>query len=910
MKFLSRVARAFYEREGDKIGEICFVFPNRRSSLFFQKYLGEFTSKPIFSPTLYTIKDLVVSLSGMSEADNFYSLFRLYDHYTKISGSGESFDEFVFWGEIILNDFNDTDKFMADPARLFANVKELKEIESDYTFLSPSQLAAVRSFWEGFLPEERSESKARFREVWEILYPLYMSFRAELIENSMGYEGMIYRRVAEDPALLETLNRYRKVVFVGLNALNECEKRILLNIKKMGIADFYWDYCGDMVTDNDNRASAFISYNLQNFPSEMDLDFSVESKPVIEIIGVASSVIQTKIAADIVAKLGGGIESAIVLPDERLLMPMLHSIPESVESVNVTMGYPLKGGALFSLIQSILELKREKRGYYHSKVTAILKHSYIKLVSQSASAAALKNITQSNLIYVNEDYFKDDSFLKKVFEVSSADSTPDSMCLKLIDILDDLGSHSSIGKIDREFIYHLKWALNRIKGILIPISSQTFGRLLLRLAAGISIPFRGEPLSGLQIMGVLETRSLDFENIVYCSMNEDIFPQRQSGNSFIPYNLRKGFQLPVKEYDDAVSAYLFYRSIYRAKRVSLIYDSRSEGLKSGEMSRFILQLIYHYNLKITPETVSFFINTTKREEIVVQKSEEVMKSMVDKFVNDQNGALSASALNRYIRCPLSFYFAHVEGITEEDEVSEEIEANEFGSIFHDCMQKVYAPYINKVVSAGEIAKMAGRVDEIEKFADEGFARHKKINEVTGYNLIVKKIIVKYVVQTLRHDAAHAPFTYLASEKKVRRSLKTDRGVEVNIKGFIDRVDKKEYLRIVDYKTGSGELKSRDLEVLFMPNADNYSKVLFQLYMYAFLINPDEPLILSPFFIKTLIKKGTDEELVTLEFLKLFEERLIALLSEIFNEDIPFTATDNVKICDKCPYSAICFKEGR
>ncbi|MHC1781068.1 MAG: PD-(D/E)XK nuclease family protein [Bacteroidales bacterium] len=910
MEFLSRVARALFEREGDKIGEICFVFPNRRSSLFFQKYLGELTSKPIFSPTLYTIKDLVVSLSGMREADNLYSLFRLYDHYSKISGSGESFDEFVFWGEIILNDFNDTDKFLANPEKLFSNVKDLKEIESDYTFLSPSQLAAVRSFWEGFLPEEDSRSKARFREVWEILYPLYLSFREELFEKSMGYEGMIYRRVAEDPALLETLNSYRKVVFVGLNALNECEKRILLDIKKMGIADFYWDYCGEMVTDNDNRASAFINYNLQNFPSSMDIDFTVETKPEIEIIGVASSVIQTKIAADIVAKLGGGIESAVVLPDERLLMPMLHSIPESVQGVNVTMGYPLKGGALFSLIQSILELKREKRGFYHTKVTAILKHSYVRLISADASKSLLRKITHSNYIYVNEELFKDDPFLNKIFDVCSADTTPESICLRLIDIMDDLGSNSSIGKMDREFIYHLKWALNRIKGILIPMSTQTFGRLLLRLAAGITIPFRGEPLTGLQIMGVLETRSLDFENIVYCSMNEDIFPQKQSGNSFIPYNLRKGFQLPVKEYDDAVSAYLFYRSIYRAKKVFLIYDTRSEGLKSGEMSRFILQLIYHYNLNITPKTVSFSINTTKREEIVVQKSEEVMKLMVDKFVNDSNGALSASALNRYIGCPLSFYFAYIEGITEEDEVSEEIEANEFGSIFHDCMQKVYAPYINKVVSAGEIGKMAGRVDEIEKFADEGFSRHKNINEVSGYNLIVKKIIVKYVVHTLRHDATYAPFTYLASEKKVRRSVKTDKGLEVNIKGFIDRVDKKEYLRIIDYKTGSGELKSKDLEALFMPNADNNSKILFQLYMYSFLINLNEPLILSPFFIKTLIKKGVDEELVTWEFIKMFQERLTTLLSEIFNEEIPFTATDNMKICDKCPYSAICFKEGR
>ena len=910
MKFLSRVARAFYEREGDKIGEICFVFPNRRSSLFFQKYLGELTNKPIFSPTLFTIKDLIVSLSGFREADNLYSLFRLYYHYTKISGSAESFDEFVFWGEIILNDFNDTDKFLADSAKLFANVKELKEIESDYSFLSPTQLAAVKSFWEGFLPEERSESKARFREVWEILYPLYLSFREELSANNTGYEGMIYRRVAEDPALLDQLQKYRKVVFVGLNALNECEKLILHNIRKMGVADFYWDYCGDMVNDEDNRASAFIKYNLQNFPSAMDLDFSVETRPEIEIIGVASSVIQTRIAADIASSLGGGIECAVVLPDERLLMPMLHSVPESVESVNVTMGYPFKGGTLFSLIQSILELKREKRGFYHTRVVPILKHSYIKLISPEVSASVLKSIIQSNYIYVNEELFKDDPFLQKLFDISSGESSPESICLKLIDIMDELGSHPSIGKIDREFVYHFKWTLNKIKGILIPMSAQTFSRLLLRLASGITIPFRGEPLSGLQIMGVLETRSLDFENIVYCSMNEDIFPQKQVGNSFIPYNLRKGFQLPVKEYDDAVSAYLFYRSIYRAKRVFLLYDTRTEGLKSGEMSRFILQLIYHYNLKIKPKSVSFSISTTKREEIVIEKSDAVMKIMADKFVNDLRGALSASALNMYIGCPLSFYFAYIEGITEEEEVSEEVEANEFGSIFHDCMQKIYAPFVNRVVSREDILRASQRVDLIEKFVDEGFEKHKNLREVVGYNLLIKKIIVRYVVQTLQYDARNTPFTYISSERNVRRALTTERGVNVNIKGFIDRIDKREYLRIVDYKTGGGALKSINLDLLFTGPTDSSSKVMFQLYLYAYLINSSDPVIISPYFIKSIVKKNVGEELVTAEFLKSFEERLCSLVSEIFNPEVPFTATTNMKLCDRCPFSAICFKEGR
>lgn len=912
MKFLREVARRFYERDGEKIGELCFVFPNRRSGLFFQNYLGEMVERPLFSPVIFTINDLILSLSKLREADTTESLFLLYSLYLEVSGSQESFDEFVYWGEIILSDFNDTDKFLADPKRLFANIKDLKEIESDYSFLTDDQLSAVKSFWEGFLPEGDSESKQKFKLVWEVLYPLYLRFREELRSRSCGYQGMIYREVAENPLLLDSLSEYRQIVFVGMNALNECEKNILNNLKKRGVADFYWDYYSEMVRDPQNRSSEFISYNLSNFPPSMEIDISNPETPEIEIIGVASSVIQTKIVSQILDRCGGGMESAVILPDERLLMPLLHSIPESFTDVNVTMGYPLRGTPLLSLIESVANLKGERRGYYHKRALPILKHSYIKLISPIKSKAIHKKIVQENLIYASSDLFEGDELLERIFSGDEDIDSSSALCDKILDLLSIISTHKEIDKIEREFIYHLHAIVTRIKGVLIPMSSQTFCRLLMQLIGGVTIPFKGEPLCGLQIMGVLETRSLDFETIIYCSLNEGVFPPSSSINSFIPYNLRRGFSLPVKEYDDAISSYLFYRSIYRAKRVYLIYDTRTEGLNIGEASRFILQLKYHYKLPLKESMVSFKVTSSERGEIIIEKSQKVMDTLMEKFVNNNCSALSASALKTYIDCPLSFYFSNVEGVEQESEISEEVEANEFGSIFHDTMQKLYYPHLKQQVSSTAIESMRKNLALIERYVDEGFSKYKNLKQVTGYNLLVKRIIVRYVLQTLKYDSSIAPFFYLSSEKRVRSTVPVKWGYDVNLKGFIDRLDRTDKLRIVDYKTGQGDLKLRSIDALFQENGDSSDRVAFQMMFYALMLESDNEVVwddeinIAPYFIRSLVKQTNREISVSRDQIKSFKEGVVTLIEEIFDPSVPFIGSENEKVCKWCPYSSICF----
>lgn len=909
MKFLEKIALDFYNREGAGVRELCFVFPNRRSGLFFRKYIAQFIDKPLFSPAIVTLKDMVLSLSNKREADRLELLFDLYSVYRETTPTPESFDNFIYWGEIILNDFNDTDKYLVNAKQLYSNVKELKEIESDYSFLSAQQLKAVKSFWEGFLPEGKSENKKNFRTTWELLYPLYSKLQKKLSEKGAGYEGMLYQMVALNKELLEPLREYKNVIFVGFNALSECEKRIFKGVQEMNIADFYWDYQGDLLRDSDNKASYFMEYNLSAFPSKFDI-VSTEGVgwvPQIEVIGVASSVIQTKIAGEILKEIPGTIDNAVVLPDESLLMPMLNSIPANIEKINITMGYPVTGTPLLSLIMLITEMEWEARGLYYKRALPLLKHSYVKKIAGKQAQEILDLIVKENIIYTKRDLFENNDFLRLLFsQIPAEENSSALLCNKIIAILDVLSQSKGVNRIEKEFIYHIHTSVTRIKGILIPMTLKTFGRLLGMLTQGLAIPFRGEPLSGLQIMGALETRALDFDNIIICSVNEGMFPKKSISNSFIPYNLRLGFGLPVKEHEDALYSYLFYRLISRAKRVFLLYDTRTEGLKSGEASRFIMQLKYLYNLPLKVRDVIYRVEPQIRRDIIIEKDAAVMEKL-GQFLQIESGkALSASALNTYIDCPLQFYFSYIEGVKIEDEISEELEASEFGSIFHFAMEQIYKPYQGKIITTQIVKTILENSYLIENKIDEGFLKYKNIVDPKGYALLIKRLIIKYVQITLRYDLSDAPFEYLGAEKRLTSLVNVKPGMDVPLKGFLDRLDKKETLRIVDYKTGKGDMNFKSIESLFDSSSKSRNKVAFQMFLYSFLLDHKGELIAEPFFIRELAK-GKFHRIFIDELQKEeFKELLRELLDHIFNPEISFSATDNSDICKWCDFNSICY----
>lgn len=961
--FLYQVATLFYQQYGAEIHRLAFVFPNRRAGLFFQKYLSEISEKPLFSPSILTINDLFMQLSGKHPADKIQMLFRLYELYKQRSGSSESFDEFIYWGEMLLNDFDDIDKYMVDARMLFRNVSDLKSLDDDFNYLSPEQVQAIRSFWSSFYPKGDSPNQQHFLELWEILYDLYAGLRTSLAKDGCGYDGMIFREVVEQLEK-EPMSDFPfdQVVFVGLNALSVSEERLLLALQKKGVADFYWDYVGPWVTDPDNKASFFLERNLRLFPSRMQLPATEPVQAEIRVMGVPSAIGQAKQVYPILQALAdeqqltdeSALRTAIVLPDEHLLVPVLNAIPEAIQHINVTMGYPLAGTPVAALMEYILTLQKNIRYidrvpvFYFRDVLPILNHQYVMAAAPEEVSQLVKDMTAGNRIYVHAADLNRHELLSILFTpVQNTEELSDY----LIHVLEALNaclrnnrpnpddeemisnSTQTTVDIEQEFIFHYFATVNRMKEVMreakIEMRLDTYFRLLKRMTDLITIPFEGEPLSGLQVMGVLETRALDFDRLIILSMNEGIFPLKKAANSFIPYNLRRGFGLPTYEHQDSVWAYHFYRLIRRAKQVTLLYDTRTTGLQTGEVSRFVHQLRYHYQYPLIDELVVYDVASSAVPPISVQKTAEVEKLLSD-FLSGGPRALSASAINTYLDCPLKFYFSVLEQIQEEDEITETVERDVFGSILHKVMEDLYVPFKGKLVTA-DLLKLL-RKDQplltgtIARAFAELFFKSPVVRPLEGENFLTGEMIRKYAEKILEQDARFTPFHYIESEKKVRATITLSDKRVVQLKGFIDRVDSLDrVLRIVDYKTGSGKLEFESVEGLFDKEAKDRPKAVMQVFLYAWMYQqlpeytgmPIQPAI---YYLRTLFqrsfnpvveqKKGrgkADKVNSFQEFASDFEDKLRQCLDEIFNLDIPFTQTETGKACAYCSFRGLCGK---
>lgn len=904
-----------------------------------------------------------MQLSGKHPADKIQMLFRLYELYKQRSGSSESFDEFIYWGEMLLNDFDDIDKYMVDARMLFRNVSDLKSLDDDFNYLSPEQVQAIRSFWSSFYPKGDSPNQQHFLELWEILYDLYAGLRTSLVKDGCGYDGMIFREVVEQLEK-EPMSDFPfdQVVFVGLNALSVSEERLLLALQKKGVADFYWDYVGPWVTDPDNKASFFLERNLRLFPSRMQLPATEPVQAEIRVMGVPSAIGQAKQVYPILQALAdeqqltdeSALRTAIVLPDEHLLVPVLNAIPEAIQHINVTMGYPLAGTPVAALMEYILTLQKNIRYidrvpvFYFRDVLPILNHQYVMAAAPEEVSQLVKDMTAGNRIYVHAADLNRHELLSILFTpVQNTEELSDY----LIHVLEALNaclrnnrpnpddeemisdSTQTTADIEQEFIFHYFATVNRMKEVMreakIEMRLDTYFRLLKRMTDLITIPFEGEPLSGLQIMGVLETRALDFDRLIILSMNEGIFPLKKAANSFIPYNLRRGFGLPTYEHQDSVWAYHFYRLIRRAKQVTLLYDTRTTGLQTGEVSRFVHQLRYHYQYPLIDELVVYDVASSAVPPISVQKTAEVEKLLSD-FLSGGPRALSASAINTYLDCPLKFYFSVLEQIQEEDEITETVERDVFGSILHKVMEDLYAPFKGKLVTA-DLLKLL-RKDQplltgtIARAFAELFFKSPVVRPLVGENFLTGEMIRKYAEKILEQDARFTPFHYIESEKKVRVNLALGDGKVVQLKGFIDRVDALDrVLRIVDYKTGNGKLVFDSIDGLFDKEVKDRPKAVMQVFLYAWMYQqlseytgmPIQPAI---YYLRTLFqrsfnpvveqKKGrgkADKVNSFQEFAADFEDKLRQCLDEIFNLDIPFTQTETGKACAYCSFRGLCGK---
>jgi hypothetical protein len=794
--------------------------------------------------------------------------------------------------------------------------------------------------------------------LWSVLSKVYKGFRESIKKKGRGYEGMIYREVAEMIDKEKPVNlEFETYILVGFNALNPCEERLFDFLKGSGNALFFWDY-DSYYTDNMNHeAGHFIRRNLARYPEEkIDLSFSELEKPgkQIDYIAAPTEMGQTKIISQLVKQVKPPDkqqphQTAIVLADEKLLMPVLYSIPSDYGMINVTMGYPIKDSPLYSLVVNLIELQKGKRYkadkiplFYHKPVLALLNHQYLHDHNDNYLKDISTDIIQNNRIYIDPSTFVEKELTGMIFkEIRS----PGEMSEYLLDILlflyNKLKSNEEEAKertdIHQEYVYHLYLTIKRLGNIIsdeeIKISFNTYLKLLDKLVKNIRIPFSGEPLAGLQVMGILETRALDFENLIMISMNEGIFPGGRAAPTFIPYNLRKGFGLPTIEHQDAIYAYYFYRLLQRAKNVKLIYNSDSQGMRSGEMSRYLIQLNFRQGFAINKKNIRTDIQLTDPYQICIDKDERIMKEILGKWgPENKKSFLSPSALNCYLDCSLKFYFRYIAGLKEPDELSEEIDYPVFGTLLHRAINLLYSPLINKVVEKETLSAILREPGKIENAITQAFSEifrsassQSGRTNPEGRNLVILEILKKYLTRILKVDMQYLPFEFLFLEKVLDRVIyieNQEKELALSIGGTIDRVDRTHNeVRIIDYKTGRGDLGFQGISSLFNRGNPNRNGSVFQTLLYASLVSQemsDQTIVPGLYYARDLFKDEFDYHIINKDpdkgpfvihdFKSLTDEftvHIADLLKEIVNPETPFQQVENSKICEFCPYKEIC-----
>ena len=968
--FLQLVARHLYARIGTDLSRTAIVFPNKRASLFFNEYLTAESDKPLWSPAYLSISELFHQLSPLQTGDSIRLVFELYKTFVQVTGSQESLDDFYFWGELLISDFDDVDKNLVDADRLFTNLQDLKALSDDPSFLSPEQGEALRQFFLNFSIEKRTELKKRFLSIWDKLGDIYRAYRASLQAQGMAYDGMMQRAAVESLEL--SALPYDHYVFVGFNVLNKVEIRLFNALKEAGRALFYWDYdssyvfpSGKAEGPNIHEAGEFIRRNLQKFPNELPEScfhtLNHHAKQ-INLISSPTENAQARFLPQWISQIRTegqaiGKESAVVLCNEALLLPVLHSIPAEVKNINVTMGFPLAQTPVYSLVNALAELQTtgyspQTGRFLAENVLAVLRHPYIRRMSPAATTLE-RQLTMDNRFYPLPSELSADDFLQSIFTPRTG--TVD-LCRYLVEQLsavatlyrkaeeDDTEADADediFNQLYRESLFRAYTLVNRLLNLVrtedMPsLRVDTLKRLLSRLLTTATIPFHGEPAIGMQVMGVLETRNLDFRHLLLLSVNEGKLPKAESESSFIPYNLRRAFGMTTLEHQNAVYAYYFYRLLQRAETVTLLYNTSTEGMNRGEMSRFALQFLVEYPNTIQKYYLEAGQSPRKVQPICVEKTPDLLKKLIQTY-DLNHGAksiLSPSALNTYLDCPLMFYYRYVAGLRMPDEVSVEIDSALFGTLFHRAAERIYTdlttagPEIRKedleALLKDEV-KIQAYVDAAfkEKFFHVG---EKEKPEYNGTQLIHAKVIASYIKQLLRLDLAYAPFRMKGMEEKVRETLELDTPagkIRLNLGGTIDRMDQKgDTLRIVDYKTGGSPKTPENIEQLFTPGP-NRPGYIFQTFLYAAIVCRRENLKVAPALLY-IHKAASDTYTPVIEmgaprqpktpvnnfafYEQEFRERLNGLLQgEIFNPDIPFTQTEDDKRCAYCDYRGICHR---
>ncbi|HLT79537.1 MAG TPA: PD-(D/E)XK nuclease family protein [Cyclobacteriaceae bacterium] len=936
---------------GDKItpGDLTVVFPNRRAILYFRKYLSEIIDKPVFSPQLLTVEDFMASFTSLRVPDKLELVHHLHAVYKSVVNVDEPFDKFYFWGEMLLKDFDEIDRYQVNATQLFKDLRFQKELDTTFDYLSEEQKEYLKRFWSGF-DEHLNENKKKFLHVWQDLPRVYEDYKVRLREAGLAYEGMVHRDAAEalaaDAARIKGPYGNRRILFVGFNALTRVEEVVMTACVTHANAEVVWDIDEYYVNNEWQEAGIFFRELQQHsvlgktFPDDIPANF--RKKKSIKVMGAAQHIAQAKFAAqvleDALAKGMKPEETLVVLPDENLLFPVLHSVSGPVPKLNVTMGFPLSSTPLFNLFELLMQMQIGARNeaLNHREVMALLGHPYGVAADAANALAKRKEILDNNWVWVPQEFLQSGP---ELFRTMFRRVEPVAVVGYLREVVLALGAIPNLSDLDREFAFYFVKLLNRVDevfgaepfgvGASRGVALRSFLRLFRQLVRSQRIPFSGEPLQGLQIMGVLETRNLDFKNVVILSLNEGAFPRFGGKGSYVPYSIRKAYGLPTTEHQDAIYAYLFYRVLQRAENVFLVYNSETDILGQGEMSRYLQQLLFESGHDTERTVLHTPVRPRNIDPIEVAKDEAVFNQLA-RYCLGQVKELTPTALNDYIECRLKFYFRHIARIREADEIDEELDNRLLGSLLHRVMESFYLDHIDRKKSRTvEPSDLEGQEKRIDAILDDVFRElygldKAKTVEYAGQRLVVKEVIRRFADRIIAMDRDHAPFVLEGIENKELRltyQLKGDGHPVVVVGGIVDRADSKgDVLRVIDYKTGKDTTDiKKEVSELFVRDGKR-NKAAFQVMLYALLYASNEKTKnhrIVPGLMNRLnlfdeafrfgLKIGGKYVEDVRPFLPEFEAGLKEMLEEMFDPNVPFTQTMNNTVCRYCPYREICYR---
>ncbi len=963
--FLHDTAADILRKYKNHLHELYIIFPNKRTKIFFNKAFAEELGEVHWAVRSDTFKSFMRRNSDLTELDKLSLIHHLFLIYKDLAKEIQKdhltdFTSFYRLGELILNDFNEIDNWLADPKRIFLNISDIHDIDTVFETLTDEQKDLVRQFWTQFREGKPSAEKDKFLQIRAVLPELYLRFTAFLESKKIGYAGLIYRRTAQN---FETKNffsgQFKRCIFVGFNALNGAEELVFRKFRLSEKTDFYWDT--DAYYHNDPKQEAgdfprknFKNLDIRNYP----IPANFEQPKTVKLIGMPMQVGQAKLAGTLLRQAIQTSEPeqiAVVLADEHLLFPVLYAVPPEIDSINVTMGYPMKSTPVYSLIDLYVKMLRNAErkhtgDFYYKDVIALLKHPAVEEASRGEARLAVEKIEAEKRGFVNPNLLSGyrRPIMNQLFTRLPEDNIQEGLLENLLNILyeifdkrKDESTGKTVKTIENEFVHKAYTHIKRFADVLdqsgMKLGLKLLTDLLLQTLNAEQIPFTGKAQKGIQIMGVLETRNLDYKHVIVLGLNEGQFPSVSVSPSFISENMRFVFGLPQIRHKDSVFAYFFYRLLQRAEHITLVYNSIVNDKNAGEISRFVRQLKEESKHTIIEEQYTQELIPEKPKEIYIPKSDATLKKLDSYLI--QNGqserAFSASAINSYIDCSLQFYFKYIAGIKALESVEEDVSHAALGTILHRTVELLYKNQIlQKKSNRVEKSDFKALRAEVETCMEQAFAEQYRTQEQTnfvteGNQIIIKEVVINYVRKILNADEAYAPFEIANLEDD--KSFVHEIEFEVNGKlmktmlaGTIDRTDTKNgTVRVIDYKTGTVTKTFKAFSDLFGKETKFRNKNVVQIFLYGYLYKKKfsehlrvQPAIYnvremhsSDFNPNIAQKIGRDSLEITPETFDLLLPDYLANLadkiSDIFHPDIPFQQAENHDVCEYCDYKNIC-----